>query len=371
MKLSQIGELPLLEQIQKRFGKYSSSILVGIGDDAALIKASNENLLVTTDMMVEGIHFNLSFVTPYQIGFKLVSVNVSDIFAMGGKPRFLLLNMAMNKSTDKTVFDSFLDGIYEAINLYSLSLVGGDISASQKGISVSATVIGYAKKHVMRSGAKIGNRIYVTGDLGDSACGLALLKKIKRPIPLEGSTAVKKSAFNSQRLNLPLPPFTKGGREWITDVKLRTMISVLSKLGLSLSDVEPLLRRHLMPVARNPIEFVRNATSMIDISDGLLIDLSRICDESKVGARIYAENIPVSSELHKAASRLNISPMKLALSGGEDYELLFTAPPNKKIKAKYIGEIVESKRVLVDSSGREKEFSAEGYQHFGSALNLQ
>jgi thiamine-monophosphate kinase len=365
MKLSQIGELPLLEQIRRRFGKYSSRILVGIGDDAALIKASSENLLVTTDMMVEGIHFNLSFATPYQLGFKLVSVNVSDIFAMGGKPKFLLLNMAMNKSTDKTVFDSFFDGVHQAKNLYGLSLVGGDISASQGGISVSATVIGYAKKHIKRSGGRIGDRIYVTGYLGDSACGLALLKKIKRPIPLEDTA------------NPPLTPPTSGGECFKVpsllrgedqgegeglDSKFRTLFS---KWGFSASDVEPLLRRHLMPVARNPREFVGNATSMIDISDGLLIDLSRICDESKVGARIYAENIPLSSHLRKVASCLNISPIKLALSGGEDYELLFTAPANKKIKAKCIGEIVKLQRVLVDISGREKQFSAEGYQHFG------
>jgi thiamine-monophosphate kinase len=349
MKLSQIRELSLLEEIQKRFGKYSSRILVGIGDDAALIRASSENILVTTDMMVEGIHFNLGFATPYQIGFKLVSANVSDIFAMGGKPKFLLLNVAMNKSTDKTVFDSFFNGVNQAMNLYGLSLVGGDISASQKGISVSATIIGYAKKHVMRSGAKRGDRIYVTGNLGDSACGLALLKKIKRPISLEESK--EHGAKNKDSL-------TK-------DSELYALRSMLSERGLSWSDVEPLLRRHLTPVARNPVEFVGNATSMIDISDGLLIDLSRICDESKVGARIYAENLPLSSELNKVASCLNISPMKLALSGGEDYELLFTAPADKKIKAKCIGEIVKSQRVLVDTSGREKRFSAEGYQHFG------
>jgi thiamine-monophosphate kinase len=365
MKLSQIGELSLLEEIRKRFGKYSSRILVGIGDDAALIKASNENLLVTTDMMIEGIHFNLTFVTPYQLGFKLVSVNVSDIFAMGGKPKFVLLNIAMNKSTDKTVFDSFLDGVHEAMNLYGLSLVGGDISASRKGISVSATVIGYTKKHVTRSGARIGDRIYVTGNLGDSACGLALLKKIRKHIPLENTATppLTPPTRGGECFKIPAPSRGEGqgGGEGLGS-KFRTLFS---KWGLSWDDVEPLLKRHLIPVARNPIEFVGNATSMIDISDGLLIDLSRVCDESKVGARIYAENIPLSSELNKVASCLNISPTKLALSGGEDYELLFTAPANKKIKAKCIGEVVKSQRVIVDISGKEKQFSAEGYQHFG------
>lgn len=344
MKLSQIGELPLLEQIRKRFEKHSSHVLIGIGDDAALIKASNENLLITTDMMVEGIHFNLNFITPYQVGFKLVSVNVSDIFAMGGKPKFLLLNIAMTKSTDKTVFDTFLDGVNKAMNLYGISLVGGDISASYEGISVSVTVIGYTKKYIKRSGAKVGDRIYVTGNLGDSACGLELLKKIKKPIDIP--------------LTLPSPSSTSL-LSWLSALR-----SMLSAKELYWHDIEPLLRRHLMPVARDPKSFSRNATSMIDISDGLLIDLSRICDESNVGARIYTENIPLSSELKKVSSYLGISPIKLALSGGEDYELLMTIPAEKKIKATYIGDIAESGRVIVDILKREQTFIAEGYQHF-------
>jgi thiamine-monophosphate kinase len=350
MKLFQIGELSLLEQIRKTFEKHSSHVLVGIGDDAALIKASKENLLITTDMMVERIHFNLNFITPYQVGFKLVSVNVSDIYAMGGKPKFILLNVAMNKSTDKKLFDRFFEGVQEAMNLYGLSLIGGDISASQKSITIAATVLGYAKKCIKRSGARVGDKIYVTGNLGDSACGFELLKKIKSPVPIESTKRKAKG---------------KKLRAKDRDTLLYALRSMLAKDKLSLDDVEPLLKRHLMPVARNPIKFFTRATSMIDISDGLLIDLSRICDESKVGARIYKENIPLSAELKTVASYLRISPFKLALSGGEDYELLFTAPAGKKIKAKYIGEIVKSQRVIVDISGKEKQFSAEGYQHFG------
>jgi thiamine-monophosphate kinase len=365
MKLSQIGEIRLLEQIRKRFEKLPPSVLVGIGDDAALIKPISKKLLVTTDMMVEMVHFNLSYITPYQLGFKLVSVNVSDIYAMGGKPKFLLLNIAMNKNIVKDVIDSFFDGVHEAMNLYNLYLVGGDLSVSPKGMTLSATIIGYTEDYIKRSGANIGDRIYVTGNLGDSACGLELLRKIKRPIPLESGTVIKQSAFSSQCSNPLLLPLTKGGRGGITNLKLRTITSILSKLSLSWNDIAPLLRRHLMPVARDPKNFVRNATSMIDISDGLLIDLSRLCDESKVGARIYAKNIPLSFELKKVASYLGVPPMKLALSGGEDYELLFTAPAKKKIKAIYIGDVVESKRVIIDILGNKKTFSAEGYQHFG------
>ena len=339
MKLSQIGELTLLEQIRKRFEKRSPDIVIGIGDDAALLKPFKKNILVTTDMMVEGVHFNMDFITPYQLGFKLVSVNVSDIYAMGGIPRFLLLGIAMNKNTAKETFDRFFDGVHEAMKHYGLSLVGGDISSASKGMSLSATLIGYAEKCLKRSGAKKGDRIYVTGNLGDSACGLELLKKIKRLIPIEIS---KEQRAKSKELRIKMLP-----------------------KGLTWNDVEPLLTRHLMPKARDPRRFIRYATSMIDISDGLLIDLSRLCDESKVGARIYTKNIPVSSELKRAASCLGISPIRLALSGGEDYELIFTAPRDKRVKAIYIGDIAESERVIIDSSGKKKTFSAEGYQHFG------
>jgi thiamine-monophosphate kinase len=337
MKLSQIGELSLLEQIRRSFCKKSKNIIVGIGDDAAVVKPLGKNLLVTTDMMVEGVHFDLSFTTPYQLGFKLISVNVSDIYAMGGKPFYLLLNIAVNKNTNKKFMDRLFDGVKDALTLYDTILIGGDLSAANAGTALSATVIGYVKKHIPRSGANIGDKIYVTGYLGNSACGLELLKKIKRPVPLQKNS----STFNVQRSAKNL------------------------KLGLSWKVVEPLLRRHLMPEARDSKKFVKDATSMIDVSDGLLIDLWRLCNESRVGARIYIENIPVSPELKKAASHLGISPIKLALSGGEDYELLFTALPNKKTKAFCIGEITKSERVIVDNSGREQPFAPEGYQHFG------
>lgn len=355
MRLSQIGELSLLEQIRKRFEKQSRTIIVGIGDDAAVLKQVDTNLLVTTDMMVEGVHFDLNFTTPFQIGFKLVSVNVSDIYAMGGKPRYLLLSLAMDKNTEKTFIDKFFDGVQRAIKLYGISLVGGDLSSSKSLMSLSATLIGYTKRHIQRSGARVGDKIYVTGPLGDSACGLMLLKKkIKRPIPFENSDTPT-----------PPPPL-KGEGKGGGKSRSPDLLTLCSELGLHWKVVEPLLRRHLIPEARDPKEFVRYATAIIDISDGLLIDLSRLCDESKVGARIYIEKIPVSYELKKAASYLGISPIKLALSGGEDYELLFTAPANKKVKALlHIGEITESERVIIDSSGRKKAFSAEGYQHFG------
>jgi thiamine-monophosphate kinase len=336
MKLFQVGELSLIKQIRQQFKKRPRGVIVGIGDDAAVIKPTNKNLLVTTDTMAEGVHFDLSFITPYQLGFKVVSVNVSDIYAMGGKPAYILLNIAMHKNTGKDFFDEFFDGVHGAMKLYNVTLIGGDLSSSKTGITVSATLIGYAKRYITRSGAKIGDKIYVTGNLGDSACGLELLKRIKKPIPIVFPPT------------LPSPSRGEG----------------LGGGGLSWNSAEPLLRRHLLPEARDPKRFVQNATSMIDLSDGLLIDLSRLCDESKVGAKIHLENIPISSELRRIASNLGASPIKLALSGGEDYELLFTAPSGKKVKAIHIGEITEKERVIVNASGDEKKFPPEGYQHF-------
>jgi thiamine-monophosphate kinase len=334
-----VGELLLLDRIRGRFKCKSKNIIAGIGDDAAVIKPLDKNLLVTTDMMVEKVHFDLRYMTPYQLGCKLISVNVSDVYAMGGLPAFVLLNIALNRNTEAAFVDMLFDGIQDALKAYKIVLIGGDLSASQKDLVLSATLIGYAEKQILRSGAKAGDRIYVTGNLGESACGLELLKKIKCHVPLTKDRPLKNSA-------------------------LRTLHSAFLKLGLSLRVAEPLVRRHLMPEARNPKKIVQYATAMIDISDGLQIDLSRLCKESKVGARILKEKIPISAEMKETASLLGLSPLGLALTGGEDYELLFTAPPEKKVKAIYIGDIVKSKTGIVDGFGKEKPFSAGGYRHF-------
>jgi len=339
LKISGIGELLLLDRIRERFKSKSENIIAGIGDDAAVIKPANRNLLVTTDMMVEKVHFDLRYMTPYQLGSKLISVNVSDVYAMGGLPAFVLLNIALNRNTEAAFVDMLFDGIQDALKAYKIILIGGDLSESKKDLVLSATLIGYAEKQILRSGAKAGDRIYVTGNLGDSACGLELLKRIKCRVPLNKDRSTKNSA-------------------------LRIPHSALLKMGLSWKVVGPLVRRHLTPEARNPKKIVQYATAMIDISDGLQLDLTRLCKESKVGARIFKEKIPISAEMKEAASLLGLSPLGLALTGGEDYELLFTAPPEKKVNAIYIGDIVKSKTGIVDSFGKEKPFSAEGYRHF-------
>jgi thiamine-monophosphate kinase len=325
MKLSRIGELSLLEIIRKRFNKKKSRLVTGIGDDAAVLKLFQGKTLMTTDMMVEGVHFNLSWMTPYQLGFKLVSVNVSDIYAMGGSPEFLLLNIAVHKNFNFNDLKKLFDGIEKALETYKISLVGGDISEADRMV-LSATLTGRSTKVLFRKGAKAGDRIYSTGYLGDSACGLEIMKKINRRIEIE----------KGKRTKFPL--------KWDT--------------------VLPLIRKHLIPQPKRPVRHFKLATSMIDISDGLLIDLSRLCTESRVGATIYAENIPLSRELKDAARFLRRQPLAFALGGGEDYELLFTAPKNRNVKAFCIGEITKSGMRIVHKNGTTEKPTIRGYQHF-------
>jgi thiamine-monophosphate kinase len=325
MRLSEAGELSLLGILRKRFGNRTAHVLTGIGDDCAVVRPTGKNLLLTTDMMVEGVHFDMRWTTPFQLGFKLVSANVSDVYAMGGKPEFLLLNFAAGRDAEVETFTRIFDGIEKAAGLYGVSLVGGDISSSGK-IVLSATVTGCASKYVNRNGARVGDSIYVTGFLGDSACGLELLQRVKKPVEIE----------RRKKMDCGLP--------W--DVAM------------------PLLRRHLLPVAKSPEGFRRSATSMIDISDGLLIDLSRICEASGVGARLYVERLPVSRGLEKAAKYLKTDPLHFIFGGGEDYELLFTAPRGSKVKARCIGEITRSGMTVIDEGGKTKSISVRGYEHF-------
>jgi len=325
MNLSEVGEIPLLEAVRKKFSRTVPGLVVGIGDDAAVIKPSKAPMLLTTDMMVEGVHFDLRWTTSFQLGFKLVSVNVSDIYAMGGRPRFLLLNFAAPKDFDTELFHNFFKGIRKALKTYSLDLIGGDISASEKVI-LSATVIGHARKILRRSGAQVGDCVYVSGYLGNSACGLQLMRRIKRTVEIEKNKRVE--------------------------------------YGPGWKVISPLLRRYLMPEVVPPDKFTDKATAMMDISDGLLVDLSRLCRESRVGVTIYEESIPMSRELKETAKLLKKDPLDLALGGGEDYELLFTAPENQRVDAFCIGMIMESGMKIVHKTGKTSTIVIKGYQHF-------
>ncbi|MBI5640550.1 MAG: thiamine-phosphate kinase [Nitrospirae bacterium] len=325
MKLSEKGELSLVTILEKRFKKRKRGLILGIGDDSAVVKPGRKPLLLTTDMMVEGVHFDLRWTTPYQLGYKIIAVNVSDIYAMGGRPDYVTLNFAASGDFDMDMFRRFLDGLEDALERYGAVLIGGDISSSDKMI-LSATVTGSAAKVLRRSGAKVGDRVYVTGCVGDSAAGLALLKRLRSPVEIEKK---KKAVF-----------------------------------GLAWDIVSPLIRRHLMPEAVSPGRFINKATAMMDISDGLFIDLLRLCRASRTGVRLYSEKIPVSEQLRMAAEYLGLDPLELAVGGGEDYELLFTAPAAEKIDAFCVGEITRSGMHYIDAAGKARQITVKGYQHF-------
>lgn len=325
LPLSTIGEFGIIKRLRTRHAGKSPEILKGIGDDAAALKIKSQITLITTDMLLEEIHFDLSFTTFYQLGYKILAVSISDILAMGGKPRYFLLGMGLPATCLASDIDELYSGIMNLAKKFKVSVIGGDTCASGKGLVLSGTLLGEAKGIITRSGARPGDAIFVTDSLGDSAMGLELLKKLK----------IKKP----------------GPRLFGTNLK-----------ALS-PDIRTLIKKHLMPEPK-ALEKTSGITSMIDVSDGLLMDLSHICDESNAGALIYIDKIPISKELALAAKKMGADPLKFALKGGEDYILLFTAPSDIKINAVRIGEIIKKGRCLVDARGRKTPFKAEGYEHF-------
>ncbi len=356
MQLRRVGELALLRAVRKRFSAAAHShpsVLVPIGDDAAVFAPEAGRLVVTTDLMAEGVHFDLSYTSPYALGFKLVSVNVSDIMAMGVRARYLFLNVGMKHDSDEAFFEEFYDGISAACDFYRIALLGGDMSGVRTDLFLSATVIGEGERFVTRRGAKPGDHIYVTGTLGDSACGLALLKRLSS----EGREQVRRGIA-------ALPAAERAPL-------------LVNDRSIAWETAEPLLRRHLLPEARPSEMIAPYATALIDVSDGLTLDLCRLCDESGVGATVSLERLPRSAALGQASALLGLDADVLATSGGEDYELLFTAPvlPDAVLAGTggvpitCIGEITPHERILVASDGTRSVLQPKGYEHFGSDSN--
>lgn len=315
-RLTEFGEFGIIKRLRTRHADSSPEILMGIGDDAAAVKIKSQITLITTDMLLEEIHFDLSFTTFYQLGYKILAVNISDILAMGGKPRYFLLGLGLPATYLARDIDELYSGIMKLAEKFKVAVIGGDTCASGKGLVLSGTLLGEANGIITRSGARPGDAIFLTDTVGDSAMGLMLLKKLK-----------------------------------------------IKNLKASSPDIRTLIKKHLMPEPR-ALEKTSGITSMIDVSDGLLMDLSHICDESNTGALIYIDKIPISKELALAAKKMGADPLKFALKGGEDYILLFTAPSDIKINAIRIGEIIKKGRFLVDARGRKTPFKAEGYEHF-------
>ncbi len=354
MKLSKLGEFGLIENIRKSTFRKSPSVLVGIGDDAAVMKMSaTAHLLATTDMLIEGVHFDLAYTDFYSLGWKSAAVNLSDIAAMGGLPRYCLTSLGIPPSVSVEQIADFYRGLNALLRRHQTALVGGDTCSSPKGLLVSVVALGEApaSREIRRDGARPGDRIVVSGTLGDSAAGLELLRNAD--CGLRNRTHRKTIVARPQ---------------------LRCDFK--SEIRNPKSEINKLIERHLRPVPR--VEWGRKiaisgcANAMIDISDGLSSDLSHICEQSGVGAVVYAEKIPISPALRRAAAHLGQSPIHYALSGGEDYELLFTAPAAKIKKilsfglpVTEIGEITRTRKMLtVDDMGKTTAMRPSGYNHF-------
>jgi thiamine-monophosphate kinase len=288
--LSTFGEFKLIDHLTENIKTKNPSTIMGIGDDAAILK-SEKQTLVTTDLLLQGIHFDLIYTPLRHLGYKAAIVNFSDIYAMNGMPTQITVSLGVSGKFSVEMLEEFYAGLNLACEQYGVDIVGGDTSASLTGLTISITCIGEADedKIVKRSGAKENDLICVTGDLGSAYMGLQLLEREKNV--LKGKDAVQ-------------PEFE--GYEYI-------------------------LQRQLKPEARKEIIELLNEkdilpTSMIDISDGLSSELLHICKSSNVGCRIYEERIPIDYQTAKMAEELEMNLVTAALNGGEDYELLFTAP---------------------------------------------
>ncbi|MBI5561110.1 MAG: thiamine-phosphate kinase [Deltaproteobacteria bacterium] len=333
MRLEELGEASLIRRLKKRFSRANPRILRAIGDDTAVTLIDKKRcLLTTTDTLVERIHFNPDYAPPYHLGRKVVSISLSDIAAMGGSPLFFLVSAAMPPRTTLEFFDEFYKGIEDCAGEFGVSLIGGNTSSS-KEIVVTGTMLGEALKGevIYRSGAGKGDAVYLTGTAGDSALGLKVLKE-------RGISAAKKGPFKDA------------------------------------------VMRHLNPKARvragMTIARKKLATSMIDVSDGVLADLRHICEESKTGARVEFGRLPLSDDV-RGHLKENPADFEFVLAGGEDYELLFTAAPGKEreisaaakglgLRITRIGEILPRRSGIsvAGEGGAKVRIKKEGYEHF-------
>ncbi len=335
MQLRELGEFRLIERIKSKLSYSHRDIVKGIGDDACVTRIQTGKLLLsTTDTLIEDVHFDLGFISAHDLGKKSLAVNVSDIAAMGGEPRFFLLSLGIPSRISVKFVDQFVSGLSEAAQSFQTYAVGGDTSLSPERLVISITVLGEAlpSHAIYRDRANVGDQIFVTGYLGDSALGLKLLKSRTNLSRVE-----KRFRYLTERHNSPVPRVTEGRL-----------------------------------IAEN-----RVASAMIDISDGLISDLEHICRESMVGARIWLEKVPLSEAFQKYSKEFTENPTDLPLSGGEDYELLFTVDKVNvgdleriktefQTKVTHIGEIVEKDNgveVLRDS-GQRYTVKKKGFDHF-------
>jgi thiamine-monophosphate kinase len=291
--LDQIGEFGLIRLLTENIKLKNKSSLLGVGDDAAILDMKGKKTVVTTDLLTEGIHFNLVYTPLRHLGYKAVIVNLSDIYAMNAVPTQILISLALSSKFSTEMVQELYEGIQLACSMYHVDLVGGDTSSSMTGLNISITAIGVASddKLVYRSGAGSNELICVTGDLGAAYMGLQILER-------------EKHIYNQNSTSQP----DLSGYEYVLERQLKPEVRASIITALDKNDIKP--------------------TSMIDISDGLTSDLLHLCDASETGCKIFADKIPIAAETRKAAEEMNLEPVTISINGGEDYELLFTSPVN-------------------------------------------
>ena len=332
--LAELGEFGLINHITQYFKIQNASTVKGIGDDAAVLDASEKQTLVTTDLLIEGVHFDLSYMPLKHLGYKAVMVNLSDVYAMNGVAEQVTVSIAVSNRFPLEAIEELYAGIQLACDTYKVDLIGGDTTSSTKGILISVTAIGKANKEdvVYRNGAKETDLIVVSGDLGAAYLGLQVLER-------------EKQVFKVDPNNQP-----------------------------DLDNYTYLIERQLKPEARKDVagilkELEVKPTSMIDISDGLSSEIMHICSQSKVGCKIYEEKLPLDPQVISASEEFNMDSTMIALSGGEDYEILFTVPIANFDKIKdnpnfsIIGHITAENQGmnLVTRANQEIELKAQGW----------
>lgn len=348
--ISKLGEFGLIHHLTDNIKIKNESTVKGVGDDCAVLHYPDSEVLVTTDMLMEGVHFDLTYIDLQHLGYKSAMVNISDIFAMNGTPRQLTVSIALSKRFKVEDMEEFYSGLRMACDKWGVDIVGGDITSSYTGLAISITCIGEARKEdiVYRNGAKDTDLICVTGDLGAAYMGLQLLEREKSVYYQQVDEARKKNDKHAlEELKGFQPDFA--GKEY-------------------------LLQRQLQTEARGDIiarfrELNIRPTAMMDISDGLSSELMHICKQSNCGCRIYEKNIPIDYQTAVMAEELNMNVTTCALNGGEDYELLFTVPigDHEKIQqmdnVKLIGHITrpELGQMLVTRDNQEFELKAQGW----------
>lgn len=336
-EIGDLGEFGLIDWLAKDIKTYHKSTIKGIGDDAAVYDAGDHYLLTTTDMLIEGVHFDLSYMPLQHLGFKAVAVNVSDIAAMNGTPRQITVSLGLSNRFSVEAVEVIYEGIKAACEAYNVDLVGGDTTASRSGLVISVTAMGIADKEKVtyRNGAKDKEILCVTGDLGAAYVGLQVLEREKQEFLGNPEMQPKLDKY----------PYVVGRQ-----LKPQARVDIIHEF------------RDLGIVP----------SSMIDVSDGLASDLFHLCKASGLGAAVYEDKLPIDKEAYETAAEFSFDPNTCALNGGEDYELLFTITQSDFEKIKNhdaihtIGYMQEAEKgkTMVTRSGNVIELKAQGWKHF-------